>query len=180
MMGDDEAAHSAAEKFIRLHPRHPNIDYAYFMRGLASYTRDNSFFARVFKNSLARRDISGAKQSFNELSEFLTRFSQSQYAPYANQRLIFLRNIIAKHELAAAEYYVKREAYIASLRRAKYVIENIPNSSENLKALEIMKKSYLELGYLDLAEEVEKTMRINETAKQNISDNYLSEIPKPN
>ena len=180
MMGDDEAAHSAAEKFIRLHPRHPNIDYAYFMRGLASYTRDNSFFARVFKNSLARRDISGAKQSFNELSEFLTRFSQSQYAPYANQRLIFLRNIIAKHELAAAEYYVKREAYIASLRRAKYVIENIPNSSENLKALEIMKKSYLELGYLDLAEEVEETMRINETAKQNISDNYLSEIPKPN
>ena len=162
MMGDDEAAHSAAEKFIRLHPRHPNIDYAYFMRGLA------------------RRDISGAKQSFNELSEFLTRFSQSQYAPYANQRLIFLRNIIAKHELAAAEYYVKREAYIASLRRAKYVIENIPNSSENLKALEIMKKSYLELGYLDLAEEVEETMRINETAKQNISDNYLSEIPKPN
>ena len=66
------------------------------------------------------------------------------------------------------------------MRRAKYVIENIPNSSENLKALEIMKKSYLELGYLDLAEEVEETMRINETAKQNISDNYLSEIPKPN
>ena len=94
--------------------------------------------------------------------------------------MIFLRNIIAKHELAAAEYYVKREAYIASLRRATYVIENIPNSSENLKALEIMKKSYLELGYLDLAEEVEKTMRMNETAKQNISDSYLSEIPKPN
>ena len=137
-------------------------------------------FARVFKGSLARRDISGAKQSFNELSEFLTRFSKSQYAPYANQRLIFLRNIIAKHELAAAEYYIKREAYIASLRRAKYVIENIPNSSENLKALEIMKKSYLELGYLDLAEEVEKTIRINETANQNISDNFLSDIPKPN
>ena len=112
---------------------------------------------------------------------FLRNLCQSlDFLTNRHGSLIFLRNIIAKHELAAAEYYVKREAYIASLRRAKYVIENIPNSSENLKALEIMKKSYLELGYLDLAEEVEETMRINETAKQNISDNYLSEIPKPN
>ena len=92
MNGEDEASHEAAEKFIRLNPRHPNIDYAYFMRGIASYTRDKGMFARIFKSDLSNRDISGAKQAFGELSEFLTRFPQSQYAPYASQRLIFLRS----------------------------------------------------------------------------------------
>ena len=83
MNGEDEASHEAAEKFIRLNPRHPNIDYAYFMRGVASYTRDKGMFTRIFKFDLSNRDISGAKQAFGELSEFLTRFPQSQYAPYA-------------------------------------------------------------------------------------------------
>tara|TARA_B000000532_G_scaffold74822_1_gene59705 strand:+ start:323 stop:1144 length:822 start_codon:yes stop_codon:yes gene_type:complete len=161
MNGDDEASYSAAETFIRMHPRHPNIDYAYFMRGITNYTRDKSFFARLFQSTLQRRDISGAKQSFAELTEFLMRFPESQYAPYANQRLIYLRNMIARHELTAAEYYIKRKAYIASLRRAKYVIENIPNSSENLRALYILQQSYENLGYLDLLEEVNEVIAIN-------------------
>ena len=161
MNGDDEASYSSAETFIRMHPRHPNIDYAYFMRGITNYTRDKSFFARLFQSTLQRRDISGAKQSFAELTEFLMRFPESQYAPYANQRLIYLRNMIARHELTAAEYYIKRKAYIASLRRAKYVIENIPNSSENLRALYILQQSYENLGYLDLLEEVNEVIAIN-------------------
>ena len=161
MNGDDEASYSAAETFIRMHPRHPNIDYAYFMRGITNYTRDKSFFARLFQDTLQRRDISGAKQSFAELTEFLMRFPDSQYAPYANQRLIYLRNMIAKHELTAAEYYIKRKAYVASLRRAKYVLENIPNSSENLRALLILQQSYENLGYLDLLEEVNEVIAIN-------------------
>ena len=155
MNGDDEASHSAAEKFIRLHPRHPNIDYAYFMRGLASYTRDKTLFVRLFDADLSKRDISGAKQSFAELTEFLTRFPNSQYSAYAQQRLIYLRNLIAKSELSAADYYVKRGAYVAAIRRAKYVIENIPNSSENLRALQILKTCYRELDYLELEKDID-------------------------
>ena len=155
MNGDDEAAHSAAEKFIRLHPRHPNIDYAYFMRGLASYTRDKTLLVRVFGADLSKRDTSGAKQSFAELTEFLTRFPNSQYSAYAEQRLIFLRNLIAKSELSAADYYVRRGAFVAAIRRAKYVIENIPNSSENLRALQILKTCYRELDYLELEKDID-------------------------
>ena len=118
-------------------------------------------FKFAFPANLPKRDISGAKQSFSELSEFLTRFPDSQYAPYANQRLIYLRNMIAKHELTAADYYLRREAYIAALRRAKYVLEHIPNSSENLRALNILKEAYENLGYLDLLEDVVKTIVIN-------------------
>ncbi|MEY2972914.1 MAG: hypothetical protein RI886_691, partial [Pseudomonadota bacterium] len=161
MNGDDEASHSAAEKFIRLHPRHPNIDYAYFMRGLASYTRDKTLFVRLFNADLSQRDVSGAKQAFAELTEFLTRFPNSQYAPYAQQRLIYLRNLIAQSELSAADYYVRRGAYIAAIRRAKYVLENIPNSSQNLRALKILKLCYKELDYLELENDIDLVIAQN-------------------
>jgi len=150
MNAETEAAHAAAEKFIRLHPRHPNIDYAYFMKGLSSYTRDNSFIVRMTDTDLSNRDISGAKESFSELTEFLTRFPDSQYSTYAKQRNIYLRNMIARNELAAADYYVSVDAHIAAIRRANYVIENIPNSSENYRALKILEASYESLGYIEL------------------------------
>ncbi len=167
MNGEDEASHEAAEKFIRLNSRHPNIDYAYFMRGIASYTRDKGLFARVFKSDLSNRDISGAKQSFSELSEFLTRFPTSQYAPYASQRLIYLRSLIAKNELVAADYYMKRKAYVAALRRAKYVIENIPNTSETMRALRVVRDCYKELGYFELMDDIDAVIDANKDVLQN-------------
>ncbi|MDB4591843.1 outer membrane protein assembly factor BamD, partial [Gammaproteobacteria bacterium] len=161
MNSEPEAAHSSAEKFIRLHPRHPNIDYAYFMKGISSYTRDKNFLVRITGTDLSNRDISGAKESFSELAEFLTRFPESQYGPYAKQRSIYLRNMIARNELAAADYYITRKAYVASIRRANYVLENIPGSSENLRALKILLVSYDALGYSELYEDTKKVIALN-------------------
>jgi outer membrane protein assembly factor BamD len=161
MNTETEAAHAAAEKFIRLHPRHPNIDYAYFMKGLSSYTRDDSFVVRVTDTDLSNRDISGAKESFAELTEFLTRFPDSQYSTYAKQRNIYLRNMIARNELAAADYYLSIDAYVAAIGRASYVIENIPNSSENFRALKVLKVSYDALGYQELYDDVIKIINLN-------------------
>ena len=165
MNSENDASHAAAEKFIRLHPRHPNIDYAYFMKGLSSYTRDNSLMQRLTETDLSNRDVSGAKQSFSELTEFLTRHPDSQYAPYAKQRNIYLRNMIARNELAAADYYLSIDAYVAAIRRAKYVIENIPNSSENFRALKILEKSYKALGYIELYDDVMRVIDLNYSGK---------------
>ena len=172
MNSDSVASHAAAEKFIRLYPRHPNIDYAYFMKGLSSYTRDESLMVRITETDLSNRDISGAKKSFSELTEFLTRFPDSQYASYAKQRNIYLRNMIARNELAAADYYQSIDAHVAAVRRAKYVIENIPNSSENFRALKVLEKSYKALGYEDLREDILKIIKLNYSDKDIIqSDN---------
>ena len=181
MNSETEASHSAAEKFIRLHPRHPNIDYAYFMKGLSSYTRDREFLTRVSDTDLSNRDISGAKESFAELTEFLTRFPDSQYAQYAKQRNVYLRNMIAKSELAAADYYLTIDAYVAAIRRANYVIENIPNSSENYRALKILEVSYEALGYTSLLEDLKVVININypdqesiqKSSRRNWSWNFL-------
>ena len=182
MNSETEASHSAAEKFIRLHPRHPNIDYAYFMKGLSSYTRDAGLLARVTNTDLSSRDVSGAKLAFSELTEFLTRFPDSQYAPYAKQRLIYLRNLVASNELAAADYYVTRKAYVAAIRRASYVLENIPNSNQNHRALQILKTSYEELGYNDLVEDTEKLIALNPPPpySETQSGSFLQNIPLPN
>jgi outer membrane protein assembly factor BamD len=161
MNSETEAAHTAAEKFIRLHPRHPNIDYAYFMKGISSYTRDRDLLIRFTNTDISNRDISGAKESFAELTEFITRFPDSQYIPYAKQRNVYLRNMIAKNELVAAEYYLTIDAYVGAIRRANYVIENIPNSSENFRALKILEVSYAELGYNDLLDDVRNVLKTN-------------------
>ncbi len=166
MNSDNEAAHTAAEKFIRLHPRHPNIDYAYFMKGLSSYTRDRDLLIRISSTDLSNRDISGAKESFAEITEFLTRFPDSQYVPYAKQRNVYLRNVIARNELSAADYYLSINAYVAAIRRANYVIENIPNSSENYRALKILEESYEALGYYDLLDDLKVVININYPNKE--------------
>jgi outer membrane protein assembly factor BamD len=161
MNGQTNGAHAAAEKFIRLYPRHPNIDYAYFMKGLSSYTRDKDLIIRFTNTDISNRDITGAKESFAELTEFLTRFPDSQYTPYAKQRNIYLRNMIARNELAAADYYQSIDAHVAAIRRAKYVIENIPNSSEDFRALKVLEKSYKALGYDDLRDDMLKIISLN-------------------
>ena len=185
MNGEFEASHSASERFIRLHPRHPNIDYAYFIKGLSSYTRDAGLLARIANTDLSERDVSGAKLSFSELTEFLTRFPESQYAPYAKQRLIYIRNLVASNELHAAEYYLERKAYVASIKRASYVLENIPNSDQNHRALQVLRVAYENLGYDELLEDTKKLIALNpplpqkDTNRGSLSDINVGSIIVP-
>ena len=141
MTGDFDAAYASSEKFIRLYPRNTNIDYAYFMRGMTGYYQDDGIIGNVFSLELAKRDVSGAMQSYADLTEFIIRYPESEYIDPARERLIFLRNLIASSELDGAEYYLKRGAFVAALNRANYVLKNIPNSTEKDRALRIMKEA---------------------------------------
>ena len=161
MSGDYDQAYAASEKFIRLYPRNTNVDYAYFMKGMTGYYADEGLLGNLFSLSLAKRDITGAMQSYADLTEFLIRYPESEYIDAARERLIFLRNLIASSELDGAEYYLKRGAYLAALNRANYVLKNIPNSTETKRALEIMKKSFIELGYEEYAEKVSSVEALN-------------------
>ena len=129
--------------------------------------RDRDLLIRFSDTDLSNRDISGAKESFAELTEFLTRFPDSQYVQYAKQRNVYLRNMIAKNELAAADYYFSINAYVGAIRRANYVIENIPNSSENYRALKILESCYENLGYNELLEDIRVVININYPNQEN-------------
>ncbi|MBL6693974.1 MAG: outer membrane protein assembly factor BamD [Proteobacteria bacterium] len=161
MSGDYDAAYAQSEKFIRLYPRNTNVDYAYFMRGMTGYYQDEGILGDVFSLNLAKRDVSGAVQSYADLTEFMIRFPESEYINSARERLIFLRNLIASSELDGAEYYMKRGAYIAALQRANYVLINIPNSTEKNRALTIMHDAYEKLGYSEYAQKTEELKQAN-------------------
>ena len=145
-----EASESAAQRFINLHPRHSHTGYAYYMKGLAAFTDDAGLFTRYFQSDLAKREIIMAQKSFDELSEFISRYPNSKYVPHAKQRMIYLRNLLAEHEIYVADFYMKRGAYLAAVGRAKYVIEHLPNTPQTPYALSILIEAYEILNYPEL------------------------------
>ena len=145
-----EASQSAAERFINLHPRHSHTVYAFYMKGLAAFTDDSGLFSRYFQSDLAKREVVMAQTSFGELSEFISRYPESKYVPHAKQRMIYLRNLLAEHEIYVADFYMKRGAYLAAIGRAKYVIENLPNTPQTPFALSILVEAYEILEYEEL------------------------------
>ncbi len=148
---EPEAAIAAADRFIRLHPQHPNVDYAYYMRGLANYTEGQGLLERFFPTDMTQRDPGAATQAFEDFRQLLQRFPDSQYAPDARARMIHLRNRLARYEINVANYYFKRKAYLAAANRGRYVVENLPQTSAVPDALAVMTQAYLLLGMDDLA-----------------------------
>ena len=124
-----ESAISAAERFISLHTRHPNTDYAFYMKGLAKFSKDKELLSTLplLGDLTHKRDLTKAKDSFKDLTEFITRYPESNYLEDAKSRMLFLRNLISKQEIEVAEFYIERKAYIAAVSRADYILSNMPN-----------------------------------------------------
>ena len=155
-----EQAIAAADRFINLHPRHPHIDYAYYLKGLSGFRDDVNFFSRFIEDNASMKDVSKAQQSFLDLSDFLYRFPSSDYAPHAKQRLIYLRNLLAKHEMYVSNFYIERGAYVAAASRARYVIEHLPSTPQTPYALSNLVTCYEKLGYEDLKNETFSILEI--------------------
>lgn len=143
---DLEGARAAADRFLRLNPQSEHADYALYMRGLASYNLDIGLAQRYFPIDVAARDPGEQNQAFRDFSELLNRYPDSEYAADARQRMVAIRNRLAKLEIFAARYYIKRQAYLAANNRARYVVENYPTSPSVKEALIIMADTYRFLG----------------------------------
>lgn len=143
---DYEAATVAAERFIELHPKHPHADYAYYMRGMASYEKNRGFFDRFLGSPQASRDITNAKQAFNDFNDLLQNFPGSIYGKDAKKRMVHLRNIIAQHELMIAQYYLNDNTWVAAANRANGIVQNFPSSIVVPDALSILVEANFKLG----------------------------------
>jgi len=158
---EPEAAKSAAERFIRLHPQHPNVDYAYYLKGLASFDQDVGLLARFLPLDMTKRDPGAARDSFNEFAQLTSRFPNSRYAPDAKQRMIYLRNLLAAYEVHVGHYYLKRQAYVAAANRGRYVVENFQETPAVGDGLAIMTEAYQRLALNDLADTSLQTLKLN-------------------
>ncbi len=156
-----EAARSAADRFIRLHPRHPNVDYAYYLKGMVSFEQDKNFLANIIPMDPSTRDPGAARESFNDFSQLIRRFPNSEYAPDAQRRMKYLRNLLAQSEIHVARYYIRRGAYIAAANRGRYVFENFQGSVAVPDALAVMVEAYQLLEMNDLADQTLEVLASN-------------------
>lgn len=166
-----EGARAAADRFIRLHPDHESIDYAYYMKGVATFSENTGFMSRFLPTDPSKRDISRARDAFNEFSLLMTLYPDSDYTADARARMVFLRNNLAAYEIHVANYYLERRAYIAALNRGRYVVENFQGSPVVADAVAIMVECYLRLGLDDLADTSLALLRTNYADHETLDNN---------
>lgn len=148
-----EGARAAASRFIRLHPDHPQVDYAYYLRGLAAWQAGRFSLEGLRMIDIAKRDPGATRDAYGDFRELIQRFPNSQYASDARQRIIYLRNLLAQHELEVADFYLRKGAYLAAVKRGQWVIENYPQAEGTRDALAVMVEGYMGLGMDERARE---------------------------
>jgi outer membrane protein assembly factor BamD len=155
------SAVAACDRFIKLHPNHPNVDYVYYLRGLVNFNEDLGIMGLVSQQDMTERDPKGARESFDSFRDLVTRFPDSKYTPDAILRMKYLVNALASLEVHVARYYMKRGAYLAAVNRAQFAVKNYPAAPAIEEALFIMVKAYDLLGMNDLRDDAERVMRKN-------------------
>ncbi|MCP4695672.1 MAG: outer membrane protein assembly factor BamD [Gammaproteobacteria bacterium] len=158
---EPESALAAADRFIKFYPRHPHVDYVYYIKGLVNFAQTYGLMERYLPIDLSARDQEAAKKSFHAFAELVRRFPDSKYSQDARQRMLYLRSNLAKYELHVADYYMRRKAYTAAANRAQYVIKHYQGTSVVPDALTILVKAYREMKLYELAEDALRVLKLN-------------------
>jgi outer membrane protein assembly factor BamD len=160
---DQEPAQAvtAAERFIKLHPNHPNVDYAYYLKGLANFNDNLGILGHIGDQDMTERDPKATRLAFDAFKELATRFPDSRYTPDAVARMNYLVNALAAHEIHVARYYMKRGAYVAAANRAQFTLKTYPRAPANEEGLVILVQAYDALALHDLRKDAERVMEKN-------------------
>ncbi|HET8816550.1 MAG TPA: outer membrane protein assembly factor BamD [Pseudidiomarina sp.] len=160
-LADIDKALAAIDRFSRLNPNHPDIDYVMYMRGLVNQRADYNAIQELAGVDRSDRDPTKAREAFDDFADLIRRYPDSKYVGDARQRMIAIKSRLARYELAVADYYVKREAYLAAANRARYVLENYSDTPEAERALEVMAYCYGQLNLNELRDDAIATLREN-------------------
>lgn len=156
---DPDGALSAAERFLREHPRHPSVDYVQYLKGLINFQRGESVLEGLVDSS--GQDVSAARQAFDDFALLVQRYPKSRYVGDSRLRMVYLRNRIAAHELTIVKYYTRRGAHVAAARRAEKIIADYPGAPASAEALVLLENSYRDAGLVTQADEVRRLRQAN-------------------
>lgn len=168
---DYESSIASADRFVRLHPQHSNVDYAFYIKGLSEISQASGFFDSFLPTDNSKRDIGSARNAFGTLSELLTRFPRSPYAADSRKRLINLRNQLARAEIHAANYYFSRKAYLAAANRGRFVVENFQQTPAVPDGLAVMAQGYNMLGMQELSDNAVQVLAANYPEHPSLDEN---------
>ncbi|AIX72783.1 MULTISPECIES: outer membrane protein assembly factor BamD [Mixta] len=155
-------AQAAIDRFMRLNPTHPNIDYVLYMKGLTDMALDDSALQGFFGIDRSDRDPEHARAAFRDFSQLLRTYPNSQYATDARKRLVYLKDRLAKYELSVAQFYTKREAYVAVVNRVEQMLKDYPDTQATRTALPLMENAYRKLQLNAEADKVAKIIAANQ------------------
>ncbi len=155
------SAIAACDRFIKLHPNHPNVDYAFYLKGLANFNDDLGLLGNLVDQDMSERDPRAARDAFLSFKELVTRFPDSKYAEDSSARMKYLVNALAQNEIHVAKYYLKREAWVAAANRAKEVLKTYPDAPALEEALAIMVLAYDKLKLTDLRDDAQRVLKLN-------------------
>lgn len=155
------SAIAATDRFIKLYPNHPTLDYAYYLKGLINFNENIGAFTGFTAVDMSERDPKAALDAFDAFKELVTRFPESRYAEDAAQRMHYLLNALAYNEVHVARYYMKRGAYVAAVNRAQYTVQKYPQAPAVEEALAIMIRAYAKLGMKELGADADRVLRKN-------------------
>lgn len=154
-------AYSTINRFIKTYPAHKHVDYAYYLRGLINFDREEGLLERYAGLDMTQRDQAFVRQSFDDFSSLVSRYPTSRYAEASAQRMRFLRNGMAQSELNVALYYLRRGAHVAAANRAKTIIETYEGAPQVGDALAVLVLSYHELGQDGLSDDAGRVLQLN-------------------
>lgn len=155
------SALAACDRFIKLHPSHPAIDYVYYLKGLVNFNEDLGLIGYLSTQDPTERDPKAARESFDAFKDLVTRYPNSKYTPDATLRMNYLINALASLEVHVARYYIKRGAYVAAVNRAQYAITTYPQAPAIEEAMFIMVTAYDKIGLTELRDDADRVLRKN-------------------
>jgi outer membrane protein assembly factor BamD len=159
--GERAAALATLDRFIKLHPSSPALDYALYLRGLVNFNDTLGFLGSLAQQDLSERDQQASRDSYQAFKQLVTQFPQSRYAEDARLRMDYIVNALANYELHVARYYLRRSAFVAAANRAQQLVQEYPQSPANEEALFIMQLSYRFLGLEQLRADTERILKQN-------------------
>ena len=159
--GEQAQALATIERFMRLHPASPALDYALYLKGLVTFNENLGLFGSMLQQDLAERDQKAARESFEAMREVVTRFPDSRYAPDARARMTHIVNSLSQYEVHVARYYLGRGAYLAAVNRAQAALSDYPNAPAREEALAILVRSYDALGMTQLRDDAQRVLKTN-------------------
>jgi len=171
------AALATANDFIRFNPRHAAVAYAHYLKGLIHFTPDVGLLDRIMPTDSAQRDPGSTLEAYHDFAKVVQDFPNSRYAKDARQRMLFLRNNLARNEIYIARYYLKRGAFLAAANRANYVVKHYARTPSVKPALEIMQQAYTQLGLDQLAADARKVLAFNQNNGSLIEPSTLPADP---
>ena len=168
---DEAQAIAAANRFIRLHPTHPSVDYAYYLKGLVNFTENKTTMDKLLGGKdFSDRDPNSAVASYQAFNQLITRYPDSRYYNDAVNRMKTLTGYLARHDLYVADYYLRRGAYVAVVNRCKYVLENHQHRKAVENALGLMMVAYERMDMGDLAADTKRILALNYPDSLYLSD----------